>query len=193
MMTESLTALLSGLCKTDEDREILAALEAVVEDFQPEGEIATFENGMEFEFNSPEGDVPRHPDVPASFHAISKVFGAVWWDGGGPEVGWALDDDGEPEADGWLFDEMRAEEPDEFAKIEAAGKVTASFMGGQNGLFFDPTRKLANGEPAMAFISHEGGGWEPVESVNDLDYGQILLRMISDAMIETDYIPEIYF
>ncbi len=45
----------------------------------------------------------------------------------------------------------------------------------------------------MAFVSHEGGGWVPVESVNELDYGQILLRMIADAMLDSNHIPEIYF
>lgn len=190
---ETLNELLGALCKTDEDREILAELESNLEDLEIGGDLATFESGMDFEFNLPDGDVPRHPDVPASFHAISKVFGAVWWDGGGPEVGWALEEDGSSSADPWLFDELKGEYPDEFAKIEAAGPVRASFMAGQNGLFFDPTRTLSNGEPAMAFISHEGGGWEPVESVNHLDYGQILLRMLADAMIETEHIPEIYF
>ena len=192
-METTLTELLSPLCKTDEDREILAALEAELEELDIGGDIAFFENGMDFEFNLPEGDVPKHSDVPASFHAISKVFGAIWWDGGGPEVGWALQEDGSPDADGSLFEEIEDEYPEEFEEIKEAGKVIPSFMGGQNALFFDPTRQLANGEPAMAFVSHEGGGWEPVESVNQLDYGQILLRMISDAMIDSNHIPEIYF
>ena len=183
-------ALLGSLCRDGEDEKILDALCAAV--VEMDDDTIVFEDEWECEYELGQG-APEYDGVPASFRAIASSVKALAWDGGGPEVGYSIGDDGSPDADNWLFGELKHDRPEECAKIEAAGPVVASFLAGQNGLFFDPTSKLSNGEPGLAFVSHEGGGWVTVESVAKLDYGQILLRMVSDAMIETDYIPEIYF
>lgn len=187
---ERCRALLKGLCKTKEDNEILDQLCAAVVDVSDE--TITFEDDMECNY-APGGEVVYHDNVPRSFSEIAASVGALDWDGGGPEVGYALRDDGDSVADPWLFVELEHDSPDECARVKQAGPVIASFVAGQNGLFFDPTTKLKNGEPGLAFVSHEGGGWVSVKSTRNLDYGQILLRMLADAMVGTDHIPEIYF
>ncbi len=189
-----LRGLLGSLCQTDADEEVMQALCSALRDF--DDETLTFEDddGDEWEVSYVRGgDVIPHDSTPASFSKIATCVAEMYWDGGGPEVGFALDDDGSSAADGWLFDEIKSEYPEVCEKLEAAGGPIASFLAGQNALFFDPIETLSNGEPGMAFISHEGGGWVVVESMRDLDYGQILLRMLADAVTGSDHIPEIHF
>ena len=45
-MEATLPAMLSPLCKTDEDRQILSELEAELSELDTDGEIAFFENGQ---------------------------------------------------------------------------------------------------------------------------------------------------
>ena len=185
-----LQTLLQPLCSSDDDRRILNELCTAVVEMTDDTII--FNDDMECEYQAG-GTVAADADLPQSFGKIGNVVQYLYWDGGGPEVGFALDDDGMSSADGWMFDELRHDSPEECARVEAAGSVEASFLAGQNALFFDPTTRLKNGEPGMAFVSHEGGGWDSVKSVASLDYGQILLRMMADAMIDSHHIPEIYF
>lgn len=185
-----LRKLLGGLCSTEADEEILQKLcNGVV---RIDDNLIVFEDDCECEYDAG-GTIVYQEDIPRSFSEIKQVVSSLCWDGGGPEVGYAIDDDGMPAADDWLFGELRYDSPQECERVEAAGKVIASFLAGQNGLFFDPTAKLSNGEPGLAFVSHEGGGWVSVKSAANLNYSQILLRMLADAMLETSYITEIYF
>lgn len=181
-----LKALLGGLCQDAADEKILDALNKAVVEFGDS--TIVFEDDWEVEYVEG-GKFPKPDKQPESFHAISKVVSSLAWDGGGPEVGYQIGENGESYADEWLFDEVA----DEYPEVAEAGPVEASFLAGQNGLFFDPTSKLSNGEPALAFIDHECCEWVQVKSVRKLDYGQILLRMLSDAMLETEYIPELSF
>ncbi len=191
---ETLRRILSPLCSTDEDRLLLDGICAVVIEVSEDTVIYSKDGDDDWEVNyEPAKDVPSHDGVPESFRQIASVVGALFWDGGGPEVGFAIEDDGASSADPWLFAELKSDAPDEHARISAAGSVVASFMAGQEGLFFDPTRSLANGESALAYLSHGGGGWVPVKSVDHLNYKQILLRMLSDEMVEGNSIPEISF
>ncbi len=181
-----LKGLLVGLCRDTADEEILKALSDAVVTFDDDKIV--FEDDWEVSY-AVGGKYPKPGDIPTSFHDISKIVSVLLWDGGGPEVGYSIADNGYPESDAWLFDEVK----DEYPEVEAAGPVDSNFLSGQNGLFFDPTAKLANGEPALAFIDHECCEWIQVKSVQHLDYGQILLRLLSDAMIETEHIPELSF
>ncbi len=183
-----LNALLGGLCRTDADRAILAALCDAIEEVGDD-ELVFAEGDAEIE---PAREPTYREDVPRSFSEISRHIGAVWWDGGGPMVGYGLLEDGTPEADDSGFGHLEDSEPETASRIAAAGGAVAAFGFGQNWSFFDPTRTLANGEKALAFISHESVDWEPVTSVDALDYGQILLRLLSDAMLDTDHVPEMY-
>jgi len=192
--SEAVRKLLSGLCKTDEDEQILEKLCAAA--VSVDDTTMCFKDAEDEEWEAqytPGGTVVQADGYPQSFCEISRHFQQLYWDGGGPDVGYVIDDDGNVASDPWLFHELRHDSPQECARIEAAGKVRAAFEGGQNGLFFDPTRRLANGEPALAFVSHEGGGWTPVSSTDHLDYGQILLRLLADCMTGTNYIPEVNF
>ena len=190
---EKLEELFKPLCSSEEDLEILKALSKnVVEVRNTEIEFSD----MDLIYRKNNSIVPD-ANLPKSFREIAEVATTIIWDGGGPEVGFELCDDGTSCADGWLYGEIE-EDPEEedlelIEKINALGGPKDAFLGGQNALFFDPTRKLANGEPAMAFISHEECEWTPVKSMDKLNYKQILLRMIADAMIDTNYIDELYF
>jgi len=184
-----LRALLEPLCPNDDDLVILNGLCAAV--IEMTDKTIVFIDDMECEYVAG-GAVLSHADLPQSFSKIRGTVKYLCWDGGGP-VGFGLDDEGASDADDWMFAELRHDRPEECARVEAAGNVVASFLAGQNALYFDPTAKLANGEPGLAFVSHEGGGWNSVKSVASLDYGQILLRMLADAMIDSNHIPEIYF
>jgi len=184
----ALSELLGGLCKTDDDRAILAALCEAVEEVGDE-ELVFEEGEAELE---PAREPTYRDDVPRSFSDIARSVGALWWDGGGPMVGYGLLDDGLPEADDEGFAHLAQEDAETAARIRAAGGAVAAFGFGQNWSFFDPTRTLANGEKALAFVSHESVDWEEVTSVDALDYGQILLRLLSDAMLDTDHVPEMY-
>jgi hypothetical protein len=190
---DHLRYLLAGLCVNADDNDILEKLCAAAIAF--DDDMLLFkedEYDWEVQFE-PKRTVVAHANTPKSFSEIAATVGAITWDGGGPEVGYAIDDQGMSTADAWLFEELRHDSPEECERVEAAGKPRASFLAGQNGLFFDPLKKQSNGEPGLAFISHEGGGWVSVDSVRDLDYGQILLRMLSDAMTGSNLIPELYF
>ena len=185
-----LRALLSGLCKSTDDEEVMARLCAAIKTVGDS--TLVFDNdGDEWEATyAPGGTVALHEGTPASFSQIAGTVGELLWDGGGPDVGFTISETGEPMADGWLFDEIEGEDAEQ---VNEAGGAVACFEGGQNGLFFDPTKTLDNGEAALAFIDHECGEWVSVESVMALDYGQILLRMLSDAMTGSDNIPELSF
>lgn len=186
---KALSVLLIGLCSSDEDHEILNALcNKVIKITEDTVEFEDFE----FNYQKVEDIVPDS-NVPESFGEIASVVASLTWDGGGPEVGFELTDDGVSGADGWIFDEI--EDEDEKERIKSAGKGDPmdAFTGGQNALFFDPTRKLTNGEPALAFVSHESCEWEEVRSVDSFNYKQIFLRMLSDQALSSNYIPEIYF
>lgn len=138
---------------------------------------------------SPAQAVVYRDDVPKSFSDIAATVSKLCWDGGGPEFGFEITDDEETVADAWLFDEL---DDDQRKEIESTTSVEASFLAGQNGLFFDPQNKLSNGEPGLAFICHEEVEWVPCSSVTNFDYGQILLRLLADAVLETDYVEEVY-
>jgi hypothetical protein len=184
--SEKLRNMLISLCSTDEDNKILDKLcEAVV---KIEDGTVQFEDS-EFEYRNNEQIVPA-ADLPESFKEIAKIATTILWDGGGPEVGFELFENGESGAEDWVSDEL---DDDEKKRIEASGPLKCSFCAGQHGLYFDPTRKLANGEPALSFISHESCKWVEVSSMDQYNYKQIFLRLLSDEMVETDFIREIYF
>lgn len=185
---EALQALLAGLCETDEDRAILANLCSKVQELN-ELEF-TFE---EAEFTFEPGDEPTYADgVPKSFSDIALSVSELWWDGGGPEVGFGVAADGTSVADGEGFDFLEEDDEENHARISEAGGADTAFVFGQNWTFFDPTRKLKNGEPALAFVSHEEVEWAEVRSADEFNYKQIFLRLISDFMVGTDYIEEVY-
>jgi len=189
---EKLEELFKPLCSSEEDLEILKALSKNVVEVR-NTEIEFSDMSLIYRKNN---SITPDISLPKSFSEITEIATTIIWDGGGPEVGFELSDDGTSCADGWLFDEIEeGEEYDEelVEKINSLGGPKDAFLGGQNALFFDPTRKLSNGEPAMAFISHEECDWVAVKSVDHLNYKQIFLRMIADAMISTNYIDELYF
>ncbi len=179
--SEKLKNLLIGLCSTDEDNEILNRLcDAVVK--VEEGTVE-FE---ECEFNYQKNEkIEPDSGLPGSFREIAQTATSLTWDAGGPEAGYELSDEGNTTADDWLLDELGDD--------EAVSGAKGLFLAGQNGLFLDPSRKLANGEPALSFISHEECEWVEVSSMDQYNYKQIFLRMLSDKILETEFIPEIYF
>jgi predicted DNA-binding WGR domain protein len=177
-----LRTMLKPLCSTDEDNEILENLCNNVVDFSDD-KISFEETELNYEKNI---SIVPDKSLPKSFREIAAIATSLTWDGGGPEVGYMLCNDGTTAGDDWLLEEIEIEEKE----IEL---ITPAFIAGQNGLFFDNNRKLENGEPAFGFVSHEDCEYVEVTSVDDLNYKQIFLRMLSDAMIETDYIDEIYF
>jgi hypothetical protein len=188
--SERLKAMLSGLCSSKEDYDILQNLCDDVVSF--EDKRINFSD-FEIEFNQNFDIVPSE-DLPKSFAEILNVASTFVWDGGGPEVGFEINKNGFSTADGWLYDELEEDDnPGLKERLDAAGGPKDAFIGGQNALFFDPTRKLSNGEPALAFMSHEDAEWVEVKSVDHLNYKQIFLRMISDAVLDTQFIGEIYF
>lgn len=190
---EQVWALLKGLCKTSDDEAILRHICDHVGSFSDD-EFVIEHDGYEWEVAyAPGAEVVYNDYTPKSFSAIREVVTSLTWDGGGPEVGFEVGDEGQSYADEWLFDLWADEDEEAAAEIKEAGDVTASFVAGQNGLFFDPTKKLSNGEMGLAFIDHEGGGWESCDSVKEFDYGQILLRLLSDCMVDTRYVPEASF
>lgn len=184
----ALHKLLADLCHTDEDLQILDALCEAVEDVT-EDELLFAEGEAEYE---PGREPVYRSDVPRSFSDICRSLSALWWDGGGPMAGYGLLEDGRPEADEEGLHFLAEDDPETWSRLEAAGGATAAFGFGQNWSFFDPTRNLANGESALAFVSHETVEWQEVRSVDPLDYGQILLRLLSDAMLDTQHVPEMY-
>jgi hypothetical protein len=186
--SQALRSLLQPLCQTPEDLRVLEQLCEAVKEF---GDGTVSFDGGDFTFTAG-GEVPFVEGVPRSFSEISRVAKSISWDAGGPEAGYAISDKGRPIADDQGLEFLEDEGDEAYDRIMEAGGAMAAFSYGQNWTFFDPTRKLANGEPALAFVSHEGDGWVEVESVDDLNYKQILLRMISDAMLGTEHIPEIY-
>jgi len=185
---KDLKELLKGLCETKEDLEILDNLYQKVQDFSED--MIEFEDDIEVEYEKDE-EIVASEKLPKSFAEITNTVTAIFWDAGGPEAGFSINQSGFSDGDDWLLAE-EGEAGKEFKKIANKRPIDA-FMAGQNGLFFDYSRELSNGEPALAFVSHEGGGIIAVNSVNNLNYKQILLRLISDNTIDTSYITEVYF
>jgi predicted DNA-binding WGR domain protein len=185
---DALQKMLMPLCVSKEDEVILGKLcnkvTAVGADMVKFG-------SSEFRF-TPGAVVTKRSDIPESFAEIGRMALSLTWDGGGPEVGYAISKTGKPRADGEGFSFLEDEGGEDCERINDAGGANPAFNYGQNWTFFDPTRTLKNGEPALAFISHEEVVWVEVNSADDLDYKQIFLRMISDAMIDSTYLPEMY-
>ncbi len=177
---KKLETFLSPLCSSDEDQKILHALCEKVEIFDDDS--IEFDNGEQIEWEKDESIVPADC-LPASYVEIAQVATTLLWDGGGPDAGFDISDGGDPCHADWLFEDIE----------EGTGDLDGAFTGGQNGIFFDASRKLDNGEPALAFIGHGDDEIERVESVNHLNYKQIFLRLMSDAILGSEYIPEIYY
>jgi len=187
---EHLQQLLIGLCSTDEDEVILERMCAEV--IEVSDTKATFKDES-FEYERAKG-LKISNKFPQSFRDIASLFNKLsWYDGG---AGFIINDKGHTsgyatrffkEAEDYYdnFDTQWFDDPDY--------ETTTSFEITQNGLYFDPKHTLDNGEPAMAYMDHGVLKWVQVESVNHLNYKQILLRMLSDCMIETKYIKEIFY
>ena len=185
--SQALHNLLAILCGTNEDQKILDHL---CESVKKADDEKFFFEDREFNYVLV-NEVIYNPAVPKSFSEIAQVSHQLCWDAGGPEAGYVIDAEGNSVADsGFSF--LVDDDPENYKRLKRAGGVKPAFCFGQNWTFFDPTRQLKNGENALAFISHEGEGWIEVKSADEFDYQQIFLRMISDAMCGTNYLPEIY-
>ena len=180
---KKLNKLLISLCSTDEDKKILLELCKKV--------IKVTENSFEFEDNefiyekSTNRKIRNEKYFPKSFLEILNYFDSLtWYDG---DAGLKFDEDGFTIAYDFLLEGLEEEEQEEY------GGSICCFAAGQNAVFLDESRKLKNGEDALGFISHGSCEWEEVRSADNLNYKQILLRLISDAAMDTEYLEEIYY
>ena len=178
-----LKELLIDLCSTDEDKLVLEELCKKV--------VTVTENSFEFEDQkftyekSTNRKIRNENFFPKSFLEILKSFDSLtWYDG---DAGLKFDEDGFTIAYDFLLEGLEEEEQEEY------GGSMCCFAAYQNAVFIDESRKLKNGEDALGFISHGSCEWEEVRSADNLNYKQILLRMISDVAIETNYIDEICY
>lgn len=194
---EKFKKLFEPLCSSDEDNSVLVKLAENLISFNDE--IITFRDPADKDYEpelecQPGKSVVYDKGTPRSFSEIMEVTMNCCWDAGGPHAGVEINDAGRSEAcDMDLLCEEASDDPDNelLQQIDECGAL-AAFSAGQNEILFDPVGKLENGEAGLIFVSH-GGGWEQVESVTHLNYKQVFLRLLSDNMVGTNYIPEIYF
>jgi predicted DNA-binding WGR domain protein len=191
---DKLVALLSPLCSTPADHDVLEKLAAKVisfeEDKSGKGTVVVQGDGYENEGSLQRGSkdaVEYSEGMPKSFCEIAEVVTYFTWDAGGPDGGYHQSGD-----DTWLVDEIEDDEKEVLAEIEEAGDgVVGAFLGGQGGNIFDPTTTLDNGEIGLYFISHEGGEGDRVTGISQYNYKQIFLRLAANALGDFDYIDGI--
>ncbi|WP_444995843.1 WGR domain-containing protein [Aliikangiella sp. IMCC44359] len=189
--------IFTPLCSTDEDRAILQKLASHV--IKLEDNLITFNNPSDKDYEAelefqPGSKIVYNDYTPKSFSEIMQVTRRACWDAGGPYAGVEINENGASEATEMDFlSEEASEDPDnELLQQLSEASPSSAFWAGQNEILFDPIGKLDNGEEGLIFVSH-GGGWEQIESVNHLNYKQIFLRLLSDSMVGTDYVAEVYF
>jgi hypothetical protein len=179
---EKLNELLKGLCSTEEDYKILDNLCKETEEFT---ESTIVIKNSEFIYKTDK--ITLNKKLPQSFIDIADIVSQFSWESSVPYSGFRILEDGYPNDNDWLFDDMDEEEIDKISYLSGA------FDSGQNGIFFDLNRKLLNGEYALGFMGHDSCEWSEVKSVDHLNYKQILLRLISDEALDTNYVEEIYY
>ncbi len=186
------TETFAFLCSSDDDTRLLNAMATAVQKVVgKKSKVFHFANEVEFDWEPPTTETI--PDgIPASFGDIARHLGSVTWDAGGPEMGYGgIHEDGYIiGSDGGLDAVSEADE--ELAERLTEAGACDSFCCGQNFLLFDPTRKNAAGEDALSFVSHGDCEWTEVKSADSLDYKGVLLRLMAQASIEANELPEIY-
>ena len=193
---KKLNTILKSLCSSDDDYKILEKLISLVVKLEEKedgiNDKYTFEEGRSFFHHKDEKIIPSK-DLPESFREIAKAGTTFAWTkySSVEGTGYMLDDEGSIEGSNSV-EEFLEEDEEILEKIEEAGGEKEAFSCGTGSemMLFNPFRKLSNGEPALVYLEHSDCEWVEVNSVNHLNYKQIFLRIISDTMIDTEYIPE---
>ncbi len=175
-------AALSFLARTEDDAALLTQVAAQVSGATTRDATVVLEFGRTQVELAP----PRvaAPGVPASYGAVAAVHGAVRWTGAGTFGFTGLDAEGRFAHGTWEPDAL--EEGDNADLLDAlaqAGKtvhdVACAFLCGQNWILYDPVRTTPRGEPGLAFVSHGDCRWVALPQLDDLDAGQVLLRLMA--------------
>ena len=128
--------------------------------------------------------VKASPAIPASYAAVAARHGSVRWRGAGSFGFTGLTAKGGFAEGGWETDALDEGENEVFlSALEAAGKkkndVHCAFSCGSNWILYDPTRRTSRDEPAWGFVSHGDCNWVSLPSLDALDAGQVLLRLMA--------------
>jgi hypothetical protein len=108
--------------------------------------------------------------------------------GGGATAFYGYDLDGRPSGGGFEPDYLEDcdQECEFLTAVRTAGlefdDVAAPFDAGQDWILWHPTERNAHGEPVQYYLSHEGGDPEPIDDINNLTLGQVLLRRLAEAV-----------
>lgn len=182
------SALLAFLARKPDDRTLLDALTARVTGVTKSRGGAKITCGRTVVTCTP----PRKPGrtVPKSYAAVARVFGSVTWNAGAGPVGFVgVDAAGRIARSGWEPEALEEGDNQTFLRALSRAKkrpadVRCAFSCGSNWILFDPTRKAKSGEPALAFVSHGDCKWVPLRSLDALDAGAVLLRLLAWTIAE---------
>jgi hypothetical protein len=178
---------LAFLARTDADRRLLDLLMARLVGATADADALRLrfrdpaaEGEIDVECGPP-GSVAGADEHPPSAVEVYRVHRALSWGGDAPEaIGYP--------AGNWAADYVEdLGDGQVLARLAAAGlgaeAVRAAFDIEQDCVVWDPTRLNALGEPALCFVSHEGGGLEPDEELRDLSFGQAVLRLMALSIL----------
>ncbi|WP_241547819.1 hypothetical protein [Leptospira stimsonii] len=63
---------------------------------------------------------------------------------------------------------------------------------GQNWILSNPLKKTIHKEPSYLFVSHEDCALVPIKETNQFVFGQILLRIFAQRILDVEFFSEVY-
>ncbi|TGN01136.1 WGR domain-containing protein [Leptospira yasudae] len=201
----------SFLVSTNEDKEILAKLSAQVSKIyiDPKGTALVAElrySDPDFKDSTPATirSYPPFTDSPAkglpkSYVKTAQVHNGIYFeDLGGGSIGFfGMSANGTINEGGWESEALEEGDNEEYLeslenKELSIEDVPCILEFGQNWILSDPLRKTDHKEPAYLFISHEDCEVVKIQAADRLLFGQILIRIFAQRILDIDFFEEVY-
>ncbi|WP_100787061.1 WGR domain-containing protein [Leptospira adleri] len=137
--------------------------------------------------------------LPKSYTKVSKVHNGIYYeDLGGGSIGFfGMDKNGKINGGGWEPEAI--EEGDNEKFLEALENKDLSLEDvpciiefGQNWILNNPLKKTIHKEPAYLFVSHEDCEVVTIKEADRFFFGQILLRIFAQRILDMEFFSEVY-
>nr|WP_208861962.1 WGR domain-containing protein [Leptospira barantonii] len=199
----------SFLTETKEDQEILTKLSAQILKIQIDSSenvlVAelkygdpSFSEPCEIRCNPPFTNSPAK-GLPKSYVKTSQVHNGIYFEdlGGGCIGFFGINEKGNMNEGGWEPEALEEGDNEEYLealeeKELSVDDVPCIIEFGQNWILSDPLKKTAHKEPAYLFVSHEDCEAVKIPGTDSLLFGQVLLRILAQRILDIDFFPEVY-
>ncbi|WP_232380781.1 WGR domain-containing protein [Leptospira ainlahdjerensis] len=137
--------------------------------------------------------------LPKSYVKTTKIHNGIYYeDFGGGSIGFfGLDENGKINVGGWEPEAIEEGDNEEFLealenKELSLDDVPCIIEFGQNWILSNPLKKTIHKEPAYLFVSHEDCEVVKIQEADRLLFGQMLLRVLAQRILDIEFFPEIY-